>query len=169
MARSSATTSLLRWPATATVLIWLNRRSPCASCARRASCTTSSVPRRLTFRQLFSDLRLSEAAACSTESVDAARAWYSLASRPKLRRREIAAKNPYVRAQDFAKRGKIEVQLQRLPQTSLGFSVRPSPAPAGSATRRVAPRSRGQVGADIAGRAGQEDGHVARVLGTTAA
>ena len=37
MARSSATTSLLRWPATATVLTSLKRRNPWLSWARRAS------------------------------------------------------------------------------------------------------------------------------------
>ena len=136
MARSSVTTSLLRCPATATVLTWLKRRSPCASCARRASCTTSSVPRRFTFRQLFSDLRLSEAAQCSTESVESASASIFVVVQAEVRRREIAAKNADARAEVLAKRGKIEMQLQRLPQPPLGFAHRRRRAPGGSAIRR---------------------------------
>ena len=40
-----------------------------ADCTRRASWIISSVPRRFTFMQLFSDLRFREAAQCRIESV----------------------------------------------------------------------------------------------------
>ena len=73
MASSSLTTSLLRWPATATVLTWLKRRNPWCSRAAIASLTTSSVPRKFTLRQDFSDLRFNEAAQWMMESVDSAR------------------------------------------------------------------------------------------------
>ena len=64
----------------------------------------------------------------------------------------------------LAKRGKIEMQLQRLPQSPLGFAM------VGGAHQKIQrfavpfEKPRRQVGADIAGRAGQEDGHVAQVL-----
>src|SRR5581483_5443076 len=94
MASSSFTTSLQRWPATATVLTWLKRRRPWWSRAAAASLSTSSVPRRFTLRQAFSDLRFKD-----------------------------AAKNRDPRLQMVMKTGKIKVQLEGAPQAHFGLAL----------------------------------------------
>ena len=75
-------------------------------CARRANWITSSVPRKFTFRQLFSDLRLSDAAQCSTESLECASASYSSSAQTKMLRGEVAAKNTNARTEVLANVGK---------------------------------------------------------------
>src|SRR6202521_1075268 len=61
----------------------------------------------------------------------------------------------------LAKCRKIKMKLERLPQTPLGFTA------VGGAHQDVQrfavalQQPSGEVGADVAGRAGQEDGHVA--------
>ena len=87
---------------------------------------------------------------------------------PEMRRCEIAAKNSYARVENFAELRKIEMQLQRLPQSPLGLSRVRSPHEQVQRFAVLPGKPRGEIGSDIAGRTGQEDGHIARVRGTPA-
>src|SRR6266478_1936962 len=91
MEASSVTTSFWRLPATATVETWEYRRSPWRFCARRASCITSSEPRRFTLRHCFSDLRLQEALACFLLGFRADKEIQAIGVAGKQARRKVAA------------------------------------------------------------------------------
>ena len=163
MAASSVTTSLLRWPATATVLTWLKRRSPCA---------VLRAPRQLSHFQRAAQIYVQ--AAFLRLAIERGRAMQHRIGRrgqklilavrqTEMRSREVAAENPdAARREMLAKRGKIEMQLQGMPQSPLGFAHRRR---AHQQIQRFAvlfEKPRREVRADIAGRAGQKDGHVAR-------
>ena len=145
------TTSWLRAPATATVETWLKRRKPCASCARRASCATSSVPRRFTLRQLFSDLRLSDAAQWITDSVVPTRREYSAGVQTKTRIGEVAAKYRDARFEGVLELREIQMQLQRVPEAFvrllLRFRAHQQIQPVGMAVEQDC----GDMRADVAG------------------
>ncbi len=123
------------------------------------------MPRRFTFRQLFSDLRLSEAAQCNTESVDAASSSYSSVRQPEARSRKIAAENADRAAERCSRKaGKSKCNCSECHNRRCGFAI------VGGANQKIQrfavpfEKPRRQIGSDIAGRAGEEDGHVAQAL-----
>ena len=80
---------------------------------------------------------------------------------PELRRGQIAAKNSHPRLQVFIEAREVQVQLQRLPQTHLGFVSIARPDQ--QVQRSAVPFQQigGDMRADVSGRTGQEYRHVA--------
>ena len=74
---------------------------------------------------------------------------------------QVSAKNSYSGLHVFIKERKVEVKLQRLPQTQLGLAqvTRPHEKVQGSAV--ILQQIGGHMRSDVAGRPGQEYRHVA--------
>src|SRR5713101_10170332 len=77
---------------------------------------------------------------------------------------QVSAKNSYSCLHIFIKERKVEVKLQRLPQTQLGLAqvTRPHQKVQGSAV--ILQQIGGHMGSDVAGRPGQEYRHVAPLV-----
>src|SRR5208282_1847809 len=80
---------------------------------------------------------------------------------PELRRREIAAKNPYLRLQVFIEFRERQVQLQSLPKPQLRITRIASAHQQIQGRVILLQQIRGDMGADVPGPTGQEYCHVA--------
>ncbi len=83
------------------------------------------------------------------------------ALQPKLRRRQVAPKNPYLCLKKFVKRRKRQMQLQSLPQTQLRLARIARAHQHIQHCIVLAQQICRNMRADVAGRSGQEYRHVA--------